>query len=232
MEYIYSMGMGELELDLGATSSSHTDTTSTTTSSSSQPSRRNSLVKLKQTAQLVELYDLARLAELLLEREPLPPPPPPPPAPINNQNHNNNNNNTNNHIQNYQQQQQLSQIYTNLMIEQLLKKLYRGEQTSSPIAELVQQTVPQPPSQPRAGPLASLNTRFASLFNKSKLDLARFEADFELDTISRDLVIKDKYVYPSQDVTPTFLDACFENSVLINLDLPEPGKRHQPCVCL
>lgn len=137
---------------------------------------RNSLSNLKQTAQFLELADLARLVDLVLEREP--------PVPT------------------HSQSQPLGQMYTNLMIEQILKKLCGGD----PHTQLEQ-----------------ANLRFTSLFNRAKVDLSRFERDFELDTISRDLVIKDKYVYPSQDITPNFLDAIFENSVHVNLDSNQPG---------
>ena len=212
LEYIYSMGLGELEF----------------------MSTRHTLSNLKQTAQLIELADLVRLVDMILEREPppaqalTPPTMLPPLQPSSASSHL-----INNHIHNnnpYQHQQQLSQLYTNLMIEQLLKKLCREQQQSN-------SSPPPPPPQQQTqsqqsisnqctsytSVTAATNSRFASLFNKSKIDLSRFENDFELDTISRDLVIKDKYVYPSQDLTTNFLDACFENSVLINLDLPPPG---------
>lgn len=167
----------------------------------------NSLGSLKHTAQCLELTDLARLVELLIDREP--------------PSHQNSVNNNHHQVA----QQQLSQIYTNLMIEQLLKKLCNTNTNNNDQQSQQQQQQQQSNENKTVATTKTTsisdeinNTRFMSLFNRSRIDLSRFESDFELDTISRDLVIKEKYVYPSQDLSPHFLDACFENSVLINLD--------------
>lgn len=191
LEYIHSMGTGDIDMGM-----------------------RSNFGQLKLTAQYLGLTDLVRIVEVLLERQPQPPPPPILPQPLAGSQTTTSNNNNNN-------AQHLSQIYTNLVLEQFLKQMCNNESrvsTSSSSSSSSSLSLSSSNGPQLLNIVDQSNSRFANLFARCKLDFSRFRGNFELDTISRDLIIKDKYVYPSQEEQSGFLDSCFDNLILINLE--------------